>query len=95
MAKDILTDETGDIIIANGDLNFGNNDAQHIEDICMLSSGELKYAPRLGAGLVRLTNGRINPQAVVRDVELNLRADNWKQTKVKVIGSDIQVDAVR
>jgi hypothetical protein len=95
MAKDILTDIDGDVLLNNNDLAAGDGDAQNLERLLMLNTGELKHAPLLGCNMIRLTNGRINPQVVIRDIELNLKADAWKNVNVDIKGGDIKVDAIR
>lgn len=95
MVKDILLDTNHDILLKDGNLVFGDASAQNLEVILILNVGELKWNPLLGCGMIRLTQGRINPQVVIRDIELVLKADGWKNIKVTIIGGDITVDATR
>lgn len=95
MAKDILIGTDGDLLIQSGNLVFGEADSQNLENLLLLNVGDLKWNPMLGCGMIRLTNSRINPQILIRDITLNLKADGWKDIKVSITGMDIKVDATR
>lgn len=92
---DIIYDTDGDILINSTGLVFSDGDAQNLERLLMLSQGDLKLSPLTGCNITRLINGRIDSQEVIRDIKVQLEADNWKNEKVVITKQNIQVDAVR
>lgn len=49
--KDILLDDTGDLLIQDGDFVIGNADNQHQLDIITATKGEFKEFPEIGVGI--------------------------------------------
>ena len=94
MARDILIDTDGDVIIAL-DLKMGNGDKQNLETLLMATVGSVAYKPLMGCDVIRLTNARINSQLVARDIKVQLIADNWTNEKINFDGENLTVDATR
>lgn len=94
MARDILTNAEGDVIIAN-DLVMGDGDKQNLERMLQLTTGSLRFAPLVGPNAFRLLNSKVTTQDVVRDIKLNLEVDNWSDIEIRIEGKNIDVDAVR
>lgn len=85
MAKDILTDENGDIKILNGDLDFGYSDEQHIEHILIAHKGNYKQHPLIGVGISDYLNSPetlITRRKLEKEITLQLETDNAKEIKV-------------
>jgi hypothetical protein len=95
MAKDFILDSENDLLLKDGDLVFEDADAQNLQAILMINPGGLIWQPLLGSGLIRLTNGKIDPQRIIRDINVNLKSDGWKNIKINIQGTEIKVDATR
>lgn len=48
---DLLTDETGDLGVKDGDLLTGFSDLQHQEHLLVTQKGQLKQFPDVGVGI--------------------------------------------
>ena len=95
MAKDILLDETGDLLIENGDFVIGESSQQHVQDMLLASPGGNKAAPLFGVGLIHYLHGPGNAgskQKLKKNIEIQLKADGATQITVDV-GSTIKVEA--
>lgn len=95
MAKDILLDSDGDLLLIDGDIVFDEANSQNIESLMMLNQGELKNSPLTGVGIIRVTNARINRQLIIRDIRMQLDVDGWKDTEVQFDGENINVSGLR
>jgi len=94
-AQDILLDTNG-LQINSGDLVVNDSDQQHIEHILRASKGQFAQFPTIGVGMQYYVAGSISPQALKKDISLQLRVDNFKVRTV-TIDSDfrINIDAER
>jgi hypothetical protein len=81
--KDIIIDSTGDMEIANGDVNVNLSDSQHIEHIITTDRGQFRQWPLVGVGLLRQINGTISQQSLRQQMKLQLESDNYNVRKIK------------
>lgn len=95
MAKDFILDEDFDIVLDDGDLMFDHANQQNIESLCLISKGELKYSPLTGVGIRRLINARAGEREAVKEIKLQLRADNWKNESVGFQNEELVITADR
>jgi hypothetical protein len=79
MAKSFLL-ENGDLVLRNGTFATGETDGQSAELVVLLSKGELKQTPLVGAGLMRVTKGQMEQVELAGWVEGALRADGFEAT---------------
>lgn len=75
--KDLLQDNTGDLLISNGDLNIGFSDGQHLADIIYSAPNWWKEYPFLGVNIQAfLSSGTDSPQLNTK-VLTQLRSDGF------------------
>ena len=96
--KDIITDETGDLLILNGDLKVDKSDSQHVEHIVFADKGQFRQFPLIGVGIMKTIHGSINPQKVKQQIKLQLESDGLNVRQINIDLNDplnIQIDAER
>lgn len=83
MGKDILIDETGNYLIANGDFVIGESTDQEVAEILTMSSGECKEDPIIGADLITLIKSNASTLDVRRAAKLHLARDGKNYDELK------------
>ena len=76
MVKDILTDDSGDLLIEQGDLVIGEADEQLMQDIVLANRGDYKQYPQLGANL-RSFSRSTHPVRMLSAIRTALQADGF------------------
>lgn len=84
-ASDFLTDDTGDLIISNGDFAVGLSDVQHAVDIIESNPGDWKEYPTCGVGIDNYLNARTSQQEIYNKTRLQLIADGYQVEDIKVL----------
>lgn len=95
MARDILTDENGDLKIVGGDFATGQSDEQHLVDILSANKGEYKQHPLVGVGIQDWLNGPITSLELARlekEIRTQLEADGASDISVS-FGDTLKVEA--
>ena len=93
---DILVDENYDLRIENGDFVTGPSDQQHVQHILVADKGHYRQWPLLGFGILRYSKASIDPQAVKKQIDLQLRQDNYRVRQIIVTSDyEISIDAKR
>lgn len=92
MRTDIQLDETGDLLISNGNLVVGESDNEHIGEILRAYPGEYKQSPMIGVDIKRAINGAIDGN-VRRDIRLNLQADGLRVSNLVFTETQLNIDA--
>ena len=82
MRQDILRDENGGLLFANGDFAIGQSDQQHVEDILDLQPGELKEFPLAGFGAINFIKRTITQSEFKRDLKIQLNYDGYNNAKI-------------
>ncbi|OPB87804.1 hypothetical protein [Elizabethkingia occulta] len=77
MRKDIKLDESGELVIINGDFVIDESDQQHVKDIVIACPGEFKQYPLLGFGAVLQLKKNQNDLAFKRDLKIQLEYDGY------------------
>jgi len=96
MASDLLIDITSrDLQVESGDLVVGYADGQNLEDLMETHQGEIKADPLVGVGVSRIVKQRQGAELLLGKARLQMKADGWKDIKVKYNGRDLHVDATR
>lgn len=97
MAKDFITDDTGDLIIKDGDFVVDHSDQQHVEDLLVANPGEYKQHPWLGIAIQNFIKGSKDARTreqIEKRVKLQLKSDGAENIKVKLMDFDnIKIDA--
>lgn len=76
-AYDILSTETGDLLIANNDLKYGLSDPQHVEDTIVATPLSWKQYPADGVGINNYLNSSGKEQQIKRDIRQQLTIDGY------------------
>ncbi|MGQ0737670.1 MAG: hypothetical protein ACT4OJ_01295 [Bacteroidota bacterium] len=97
IAIDYLTDDNGDIAEDPVTLDFveGASDDQHIEDIMRFEPGEMKYDVLMGVGIEKQINGVTNDGALRKLITLQLEADDYRVSELRIAGELIDINAER
>lgn len=82
MRKDILRDENGGLLFANGDFATGQSDQQHVLDILDIQPGELKEFPLAGFGAINFIKRTITQSEFKRDLKIQLNYDGYNNAKI-------------
>lgn len=77
MRQDILTDDDGDLVFADGDIVIGASDQQHVLDILDSQPGETKEFPLSGFGAINYIKTRVTEAEFKRDLKLQLNYDGY------------------
>lgn len=83
MAKDILLDNNGELLIRNGDFVIGESEMQEVGLLLELNQGGLKEDPILGPNLVTVIRGSQKEERVKRSVKTHLARDNKDYESIK------------
>ena len=81
--QDFLLDDSGDLLIQNGDFVVGNSDNQNAEDIISSFAGEWKEFPFVGVGLIQYLKSQ-DGQKAVSIIKTQLQADGFDVKSVQV-----------
>lgn len=81
--KDILLDETGDLLFKNGDLVVGESELQDVGLILRTNQGEWKETPIIGANLVKEIRGNENKLKRERNLRIQLKLDGKNYDDIK------------
>ena len=88
---DILTDESNDLQIVNGDLVTGQSDEQHVQHILLAFPGTYRRVPALGAGLPNALNGAVNAR-LERNIRESLKLDAYEVKRLKFDNGKLEVE---
>ena len=94
MSKDILLNDSGDLMVRNGDFVIGESDGQHIQHIFEAEPGDFKQSPLVGLGIRKKINGIFNG-IFRREAMIQLLADGFTVNKLVIEKENIEIDAYR
>lgn len=94
LVKDILTDDSGDLIIENGDFKVDYSDYQHIRDTTIAAPGHYKQWPLHGVNVRNEVNGVIDGEFRKRE-RMHLESDGYNVKSIKEVNGTLEVDAER
>ncbi|RWX03357.1 hypothetical protein [Flavobacterium cerinum] len=81
---------------ANGkSLTIGDTTNQEIHFLSVISKGELKMQPLIGAQAKKLIKARATVVRLKRDINEELIKDGFKAITIKINSPNIEVDATR
>lgn len=87
--KDILLDDSNDLIIQNGDFKVEESDQQHIQLIIESWIGSWKQFPLVGVGITNYKNSAGQSIALKRSIAVQLEADGYNKPDIFVNPGDI------
>lgn len=93
MNKDFLTDTDGDLLILDGDFVLGDSLKREIEDILLLTPGQLREDGFLGVGLLSWINDEHSLAGAKTEIERHLKRDGKHLITFMVQNSKIVIDA--
>lgn len=80
--QDYLKDESGDLLIQNGDFVVGESDHQHINDIIIASPGDYRQYPDVGFNAIRFLNSVGRENQFKSELRAALENDGYKVRKI-------------
>lgn len=95
MAKDVLLDKDGDLMIENGDFVIDDSDKSEIERLLLSHKGEWKENPLVGGAMVKLLKSREGQTQALQEARKQLQADGFEISSIEINGHNIDIDAER
>lgn len=89
--KGILLNEDNDLLVENGCLTVGDNEAMLAECILLANRGEYKETPLLGAEVIRLQNGDV-PALWCANAKKTLQAARLAVKRVYIKDNTISIE---
>lgn len=80
--NDFKLDETGDLLIVNGDFVISDGTLQHQEHIIIAQKGEYKQYPEIGVGIANILNDE-NPRDIITQIRRNFEYDGMTIKKLE------------
>jgi hypothetical protein len=93
MAKDILRDEQGDLLIKNGDFVIGPSEEQEIATIMTRFPGHTRSSPVIGFGYIKRIKGAESAEKIKADLDTHLKLDGF--VKVSIVSKDGKIEDVK
>ena len=78
MYFDFAQDNSGDLLIADGDFVLADSDMMHIEDTIIAHPGWWKEFPQDGVGISNYSKSTGKEQLLAREVKLQLENDGYQ-----------------
>lgn len=81
--RDFILDESGEMVIRNGDFVTGESLTQEVALLMLTNKGEIRHDPLCGCDLRRMTNGRLTRSRLEQIVKVQAERDgkNWSDIK--------------
>jgi hypothetical protein len=86
-AQDILSNNSGDLLIINNDFQYGLSDPQHITDTLEATPLSWKQYPADGVGLMYYLNSAGRQQQLQREIKLQLTNDGYTNIDATIVQS--------
>jgi hypothetical protein len=83
MAKDILRDAEGDVLLSPTGILHGESEYQEVALLLSLNPGDLKHAPLLGPSLIRYVKSAAPQEKIESELSLHFKMDNKDFRKYK------------
>lgn len=82
MRQDIQVNESGELLIKNGDFVIDESDRQHVEHIVIANPGEFKETPNLGFGAINKIKSNADKYRFKRDLKIQLGFDGYNDPTI-------------
>lgn len=83
--KDILLDDSYEIVVKDGDFAIGDSTIQELECLSKTSPGQLKKDPIIGLALFRYMKSKVNEAKLRRAMKIQLKRDGKNYDELKEI----------
>ncbi len=85
MRQDILTNDTHELEVVNGDFIIGQSDQQHVQHIIEAQKGEYKNSPLVGFGIINFVkrDEKIASE-FKRDLKIQLENDGYTNPSINL-----------
>ena len=96
--KDFVQDNTGDLLVNNGDFVIDFSDTEHITDIISSAQGAWKEYPLCGVGIDNYLNSSGTQNILTQSIIQQLAIDGYNSIDVEFQSNDVSkfsVDAIR
>jgi hypothetical protein len=89
----LLDEQTGDLLMKNGELVIGEVDFQNIDFIIKANKGDFKESPLTGVGAEKYLKSVGKTEELKREIAVQLQAQGYKNPKIEItpIG-ELQID---
>ncbi|MDE5525701.1 hypothetical protein [Elizabethkingia meningoseptica] len=84
--QDFKIDDSGELMIINGDFVIGDSDMQHVEHVVIACPGEYKQFPPVGFGAILQIKKNSNELAFKRDLKIQLEYDGYPDPDIDLSG---------
>lgn len=84
-AQDILSNNSGDLLINNNDFQYGLSDPQHITDTLVATPLSWKQYPADGVGIDYYVNSSGKQQQLQREIKLQLSNDGYTDISATIV----------
>lgn len=99
IAKDLMTNSTGELLIVDGDFVLGESDIQHIDHILRASQGDYKESPLIGFGVDQYEHATVSAVELAKykkGIQIQLEYDGFTNVSVEASSfKNIMIDAKR
>lgn len=82
--EDILLDENGDLLFANGDFVIADSNNQHVDIIFDCVKGEIRENPSLGFAAMHLLKTNKTEVEVKRSLRVELNKDGYTDAEITI-----------
>ena len=92
IATDIQCDDSGELIIEDGDFRMGPSDAQSMQFLTWANPGSFKQSPTMGIGIFDMLNastGPVNMNALRQRIVKNATADGMNIVNLDLTDLDL------
>ena len=84
MVKDIIIDDSGDLVFTNGDFTIKNSDSQHAILVVNTMAGAWKQHPTCGVGITNYLASQGKSLELKRKMSVQLQGDGFVNVEVNV-----------
>jgi hypothetical protein len=90
--QDILQDNDGDLLMVDGDIQYGESTYMHQADILLARAGEYRLAPLSTVGIEDFIDDE-QPDELNEAIRIKMRKDGMHFKKIEWIAGQLKLDA--
>lgn len=90
--QDILVNDSGEVVVVNGDFKIGFSNQQHKKHLLLFEKGSIKENPTACVGAANFLENE-DEAALYREINIQFAGDGMEVSKIEVQNSKIIVDA--
>lgn len=92
MVKDIIIDDTGELVFSNGDFVIRDSDPQHVLLLVNSMPGSWKQFPTAGVGIINYSGSSGRTAELRRLISVQLEGDGYRDVEVGVTQNGQEVE---